>query len=236
MAPMSAPDRSPPPPIPTIEAATFADVPAIAEVFARAFGEYRLALGCDTAALARLWAPLIAARLSNWHVARISRPCSPEARPVVGILSLEAHGEAHGSAGHGLRTLAVWRRELGIRGLLWACYALFPLAIAYVRRPPRSDELYVANLAVAPAYQNRGIGRRLLATAAQRAQERGYRWLSLHVAAANAPALHLYESAGFSPEVTIRPPYRGPLGIPAFIAMRSGQLSATSRQPSAVSP
>ena len=112
--------------------------------------------------------------------------------------------------------------SIGHRGLLRACYALLPLAIAYVRRPPRSDELYVANLAVDPEYQNRGIGRRLLAAAAQRAQERGYRRLSLHVAAANAPALHLYESAGFCPEVTIRPPYRGPLGIPAFIAMRSG--------------
>ena len=210
------------PTVPTIEAATSADVPAIAAVFARAFGECRLALGCDTAALARLWAPLIAARRSNWHVARISRPGAPEARPVVGILAIEAHGEVHGSAGHGLRTLAIWRQELGIGGLLRACYALFPLAIAYVRRPPRSDELYVANLAVDPEYQNRGIGRRLLATAAERAQARGYRRLSLHVAASNAPALHLYESAGFAREVTIRPPYRGPLGIPAFIAMRSG--------------
>ena len=218
-----------------IEAATSADVLAIAEVFARAFVEYRLALGCDTATLARLWAPLIAARLSNWHVARISRPGFLEAGPVVGILAVEAQGEKHESAGHGIRTLALWRRALGIRGLLRACYALFPLAIAYVRRPPRGDELYVANLAVDPEYQNRGIGRRLLATAAQRAQERGYRRLSLHVAAANAPALHLYESAGFTREVTIRPPYRGPLGIPAFIAMRSGQLSAFSRQRSAVS-
>ena len=216
------------PTVPTIEAATSADIPAIAEVFARAFGEYRLALGCDTAVLARLWTPLIAARLSNWHVARAPRLCSPEARPVVGILALEAHGEARESAGHGMRTLAHWRRTLGIGGLLRACYALLPLAIAYVRRPPRSDELYVANLAVDPEYQNRGIGRQLLAAAVQRARERRYRRLSLHVAASNAPALHLYESAGFAREVTIRPPYRGPLGIPAFIAMRSGQLSATS--------
>ena len=216
------------PTVPIIEAATSADIPAIAEVFARAFVEYRLALGCDIPTLARLWAPLIAARLSNWYVARISRPGCPQTPSVIGILALEVHGEARESAGHGMRTLAHWRRTLGIGGLLRACYALLPLAIAYVRRPPRSDELYVANLAVDPEYQNRGIGRRLLATAAHRAQERGYRRLSLHVAASNAPALHLYESAGFAREVTIRPPYRGPLGIPAFIAMRSGQLSATS--------
>ncbi len=227
-APMSAPDQCPPTTTSTIEAATSADVPAIAEVFARAFGEYRLALGCDTSTLARLWTPLIVARLSNWHVARVPRSGCSEAQPIVGILALEAHGEVHESAGHGLRTLAVWRRELGTRGLLRACYALFPLGIAYVRRPPRSDELYVANLAVDPEYQNRGIGRQLLAAAVQRARERRYRRLSLHVAASNAPALHLYESAGFAREVTIRPPYRGPLGIPAFIAMRSGQLSATS--------
>ena len=101
-----------------------------------------------------------------------------------------------------------------------ACYAMLPLAIVYMRRPPRSDELYVANLAVDPDYQSQGIGRRLLTAAAERAQERGYRGLSLHVAASNAPALHLYESTGFSREVTIRPPYQGPLGIPAFIAMQ----------------
>ncbi len=217
---MSATDQRPPPTVPTIEAAMPADVPAIAEVFARAFVEYRLALGCDTPTLARLWVPLVAARLSSWHVARISRPCSPETRPVVGILAVEAHGEAYESAGQGMGTLAVWRRALGIRGLLRAGYALLPLAMVYVRRPPRRDELYVANLAVDPEYQNRGVGRRLLAAAAQRAQVRGYGRLSLHVAASNAPALHLYESAGFSREVTIQPPYRGPLGIPAFIAMQ----------------
>ena len=217
---MSATDRCPSPTVPTIEAATSTDVPAIAEVFARAFVEYRLALGCDTPTVARLWAPLIAARLSNWHVARISRPCSPEGRPVVGILAVEAHGEERESAGHGMRTLAIWRRTLGIGGLLRACYALLPLAIMYMRHPPRSDELYVANLAVDPDYQSRGIGRRLLAAAAQRAEERGYRRLSLHVAASNARALHLYESVGFSREVTLHPPYQGPLGIPAFIAMR----------------
>ncbi len=210
------------PTVPTIEAATSADVPAIAAVFARAFVEYRLALGCDTPTLARLWTPLIAARLSNWYVARAPRSYCPERGPVIGILAVETHGEVHESAGHGMRTLALWRRTLGIGGLLRACYALLPLAIAYVRRPPRSDELYVANLAVDPEYQNRGIGRRLLATAAERAHQRGYRRLSLHVAASNAAALHLYESAGFSREVTIRPPYQGPLGIPAFIAMRSG--------------
>ena len=119
-----------------------------------------------------------------------------------------------------MRTLAIWRRTLGIGGLLRACYALLPLAIMYMRHPPRSDELYVANLAVDPDYQSRGIGRRLLAAAAQRAEERGYRRLSLHVAASNARALHLYESVGFSREVTLHPPYQGPLGIPAFIAMR----------------
>ena len=206
-------------PTPTIEAAKSADVPAVAEVFARAFVEYRLALGCDTPTVARLWAPLIAARISSWSVARAPRPSSPETRPVVGIMAIEVPGERE-SAGHGLRTLAIWLRTLGIGELLHACYAMFPVAFIYVRRPPRSDELYVANLAVDPDYQGQGIGRQLLAAAAQQAQERGYRLLSLHVAASNARALRLYEGVGFSREVTIHPPYRGPLGIPAFIAMR----------------
>ena len=80
------------PPTPTIEPATPEDVPAVAEVFARAFGDYRRAFGCDSPTLARLWTPLIAARLPSWLVAR-TPPSSPQEDPlVVGILSLEEDG------------------------------------------------------------------------------------------------------------------------------------------------
>ena len=74
-------------------------------------------------------------------------------------------------------------------------------------------------LAVDPDYHGQGIGRQLLNTAAEQAQGRGYRRLSLHVAATNARALRLYQGVGFSREVTFHPPYQGPMGIPAFISM-----------------
>ena len=224
---MSATDRCPTPTVPIIKAATSTDIPAIAEVFARAFGEYRLALGCDTAALARLWAPLIAARRSNWHVARAHIPARlPRNVPgrLIGILAIESSRRSTrvGRA----RDCGRWQSgggELGIRGTaagLLCSVAPWPSRMCAGHRAAMSCTW--RTWPWTRSTRTKGIGRRLLATAAERAHQRGYRRLSLHVAASNAAALHLYESAGFSREVTIRMPYRGPLGIPAFIEMRSG--------------
>ena len=63
---------------------------------------------------------------------------------------------------------------------------------------PASDHVVRINgLAVAPERQRRGVGRALLAAAADAARARGARKLSLGVFAPNDGARRLYESVGF---------------------------------------
>lgn len=61
------------------------------------------------------------------------------------------------------------------------------------------DEAEILILAVAPEHQRRGIGRTLLHAALGLAKARGAHAMWLEVAVDNAPALALYDSAGFSP-------------------------------------
>ena len=59
------------------------------------------------------------------------------------------------------------------------------------------DELRMMNLAVAVAMRRQGVGRLLLTQALKIGQEQGARRALLEVRASNAPALALYEHAGF---------------------------------------
>lgn len=59
---------------------------------------------------------------------------------------------------------------------------------------PNVPELAIA---VAPEHRGRGIGRDLLSALASRGEDDGYRHLMLSVDPENAPALRLYERAGF---------------------------------------
>jgi ribosomal protein S18 acetylase RimI-like enzyme len=60
---------------------------------------------------------------------------------------------------------------------------------------PEGDALRIARLAVAPAAQRRGQGRAAVALALARAQGSA---VVVSTGAANAPALALYEGAGFA--------------------------------------
>jgi ribosomal protein S18 acetylase RimI-like enzyme len=60
--------------------------------------------------------------------------------------------------------------------------------------------LEVGGLAVAPAFQGRGIARALVEEVKAEAGRRGARKLSLRVLAPNAPARRLYEACGFRVE------------------------------------
>jgi ribosomal protein S18 acetylase RimI-like enzyme len=64
----------------------------------------------------------------------------------------------------------------------------------------------VAKLVVAPARRRQGIGRRLLARAVELATAGRAQVCTLHVDAANAPALALYRSLGFA-VVSAKPDY-----------------------------
>jgi len=59
-------------------------------------------------------------------------------------------------------------------------------------------------MGVLPEYRGRGIGRRLLLACVAKAQARGATRIELDVRADNAPAIRLYESAGFTLEARKR--------------------------------
>ncbi|MER7786674.1 GNAT family N-acetyltransferase [Streptomyces sp. NPDC097640] len=67
--------------------------------------------------------------------------------------------------------------------------------VALLAYPDAVFEL--AKMAVAPAAQGRGIGRRLVTAAIDRARELGGTRLFLGTNSKLAPAIHLYEDAGF---------------------------------------
>lgn len=78
-----------------------------------------------------------------------------------------------------------------------------PLGFALVTAPGTggapSDGAYLSLLAVAPAAQGHGLGRRLLTAAVDAAAAAGHDRCELHALDDNAPALALYTSAGFRP-------------------------------------
>ncbi|WP_282089374.1 GNAT family N-acetyltransferase [Streptomyces tendae] len=79
-------------------------------------------------------------------------------------------------------------RELGSSGTVVGCIAL----LAYP-----DDVFELAKMAVAPAAQGRGIGRLLIVAAIDRAKALGGTRLFLGTNTKLAPAIHLYEDAGF---------------------------------------
>lgn len=70
------------------------------------------------------------------------------------------------------------------------------------------DEYYLANMAVLPEYQGRGIGTRLLANAEEKAKQVGIEKCSLIVDTENPSARRLYERFGY--QVVFTKTYPGP--------------------------
>lgn len=94
------------------------------------------------------------------------------------------------------------------------------LGMAALARDPEGRRLTVDLLAVAPAAQGRGVGRRLLGHAEQIARKMGAEALHLHTVAKYDRLVRLYEGAGF--EVTHHGPRpKGDDGHPrAFMRKR----------------
>ena len=70
------------------------------------------------------------------------------------------------------------------------------------------DEGYIANVAVAPAFRRRGIGRALVQALLARSDDLAF--VTLEVRASNAPAIALYAGCGFVPAGTRRRFYSHP--------------------------
>ena len=69
--------------------------------------------------------------------------------------------------------------------------------VGYVGCQTVLDEGYITNVAVSPDCRRQGIGRALVAALKARAAQAGLAFVTLEARASNAPAIALYESAGF---------------------------------------
>ena len=83
-------------------------------------------------------------------------------------------------------------------------------AVGYVGCQTVLDEGYITNVAVRPDCRRQGIAAALLAALRARAEEKGLSFVTLEVRASNAPAIALYEGAGYVPVGTRRNFYRQP--------------------------
>ena len=61
------------------------------------------------------------------------------------------------------------------------------------------DEVYISNVAVAPAYRRQGVADALTSALVMRAEELGLAFVTLEVRAGNEPAKALYAKHGFVP-------------------------------------
>ena len=70
-------------------------------------------------------------------------------------------------------------------------------AVGYVGCQTVLDEGYITNVAVSPDARRQGVARALLAELTAAVRTRGLAFITLEVRASNAPAIALYEGAGF---------------------------------------
>jgi ribosomal protein S18 acetylase RimI-like enzyme len=71
---------------------------------------------------------------------------------------------------------------------------------ALIEMIPHGDHLLIENLAVAPAFQGRGLGRHLMAHAERTAADRGYAVIRLYTNKRFAENLRFYAALGFREE------------------------------------
>ena len=72
------------------------------------------------------------------------------------------------------------------------------------------DEGYITNVAVSPDCRRQGVAAALLAELRRRAEDKELSFITLEVRASNAPAIALYEGAGYVPVGTRRNFYTHP--------------------------
>lgn len=78
--------------------------------------------------------------------------------------------------------------------------------IGYAVLSVQADEAHLLNICIDPAWQSRGLGRRLLRDVRQAAQAQGAQRIFLEVRPSNRHAVKLYQDEGFN-EIGRRPRY-----------------------------
>lgn len=121
--------------------------------------------------------------------------------------------------GWGADDLAAMLREDGIVAHLVRRREAAP-ASGFILSRIAADEAEILTVATAPRLRGRGYGGRLIATHLPDLMRAGVRRLFLEVEAENAPALKLYERAGFVPIGRRKGYYRTARGTADAITMR----------------
>ena len=80
---------------------------------------------------------------------------------------------------------------------IYLAYINDELIAEYVLYPIGADAIEIKNIAVEEAYQGKGIGKKLLEDATQRATEAGYKTISIGTSNASIWQLYLYQQQGF---------------------------------------
>ncbi len=108
---------------------------------------------------------------------------------------LAALAEIEKACFHAPWSAAMLREELG-KGIFLVAEQ-DGAAAGYVGCQTVLDEGYITNVAVSPDCRRQGIGRALVAALKARAAQAGLAFVTLEARASNAPAIALYEGAGF---------------------------------------
>lgn len=179
------------------------DLLGIGQVYLRAFPEIRRDLhspNLSARAAADVIRPCWLAEPAALFVAE--RP-EPDRREIVGYVIAPAHTSRIGRASlqHGLPLLWLGRWVTGQYGLSWrGARALLGDKLHFrkaARWPGAECEARILSLAVDPAWQKRGVGRRLLGMALARLHALGCGCVRLEVRPDHHPARRLYERFGF---------------------------------------
>lgn len=96
-------------------------------------------------------------------------------------------------------------------------------AVGYVGCQTVLDEGYITNVAVLPAARRQGVARAMLRALTEQAARQELAFVTLEVRASNAPAIALYEGAGFRPAGVRRRFYTQPTEDAVLMTLRLGQ-------------
>ncbi len=102
------------------------------------------------------------------------------------------------------------REELELENNLFLAAVEGDIVTGYVGCQTVLDEGYITNVAVAPECRRKGIAAALLQALRARAAEKDLAFITLEVRASNAPAIALYEGAGYVPVGTRKNFYTAP--------------------------
>jgi ribosomal-protein-alanine N-acetyltransferase len=96
------------------------------------------------------------------------------------------------------------------------CGEIVGFVITHIEEVAAARRAYVVTLDVAEECRRKGLARRLMTEAEERAIAAGVRWIQLHVFTGNAGAIQFYEELGYE-RIRTRRRFYGAPGLDAFV-------------------